>query len=148
MAAVFCFVAVALCLQVPAVWSQQQVASQREGMMAITRVVEVPAADVVVLGAGRLDGLAADAQVMLLREADPIVHPLTGEVLGTPQEPVGTVSIFELQDHSARARLVKAYSIPAVDDLAEFEKSAAEDRWLEIELKQERIERTKTGGID
>ncbi|MDP6388275.1 MAG: ATP-binding cassette domain-containing protein [Alphaproteobacteria bacterium] len=31
---------------------------------------------------------------------------------------------------------------------AEFEKSAAEDRWLEIELKQERIERTKTGGID
>ena len=120
--AVFCL-AIALCLEIPAAWSVSGLPSDGAAV-ALTRVVEIAEADVVILGAGRLDGLTDSARVMLLREGDPIVHPLTGEVLGIPQEPVGTVRVLRLQDHSARARLEHAYSTPAVDDLAEFEKSA------------------------
>ena len=120
--AVFCL-AIALCLEIPAAWSESGLPSDGAAVV-LTRVVEIAEPDVVILGAGRLDGLTDSARVMLLREGDPIVHPLTGEVLGIPQEPVGRVRVFRLQDHSARARLEHAYSTPAVDDLAEFEKSA------------------------
>ena len=127
--AALCLVS-ALCL-VRAAWSESGAPfdSLEAGPpeVALARVVEIAEPDVVVLSAGRLDGLTDSARVMLLREGDPIVHPLTGKVLGTPQEPVGTVRVFQLQDHSARARLEHAYSTPAVDDLAEFEKSAIAD---------------------
>lgn len=83
------------------------------------RVVAVEG-PVVVLGAGRLDGLAEASQVTLLRDGEPIVHPLTGEVLGTPQEPVGTVHVYEVSDRRARGGMVKIYSEPQVNDLAEF----------------------------
>lgn len=123
-AAVFClfFLASALGLGIRAAWSEGQALPAGVGV-ALTRIVEIVDPDVVILGAGRLDGLTDSARVMLLREGDPIVHPLTGQVLGTPQEPVGTVRVFQLQDHSARARLESVYSTPAVDDLAEFETS-------------------------
>jgi len=94
--------------------------------MATTRVVRVEASDGaldVVLEAGRLDGLAQDAQVTLLREGESIVHPLTGETLGVPQEPVGIAQIYEVEDRQAKGALVKTYSTPQIDDLAEYEKT-------------------------
>ena len=66
-----------------------------------------------------------------------LLDPIVVEAYGSdmPLNQVGTVSVFELQDHSARARLVKAYSTPAVDDLAEFEKTVVhEDMTAAVEV--------------
>ena len=92
--------------------------------MATTQVLEVQWSEVV-LAAGSMDGLAMESAVTLLREGEPIVHPVTGAVLGTPQEPVGSVLIFELEDHRARGRLTKMYSEPMVGDLAEYARREA-----------------------
>ncbi|HJP33493.1 MAG TPA: hypothetical protein QGF95_23330 [Candidatus Latescibacteria bacterium] len=92
--------------------------------MAMTEIVAVEGTEVV-LGAGRLAGLNVASQVTLLRESEPIIHPLTGEVLGVPQEPVGTVHIFEVSEHRSRGGIVKLYSEPMAGDLAEFEPVAA-----------------------
>jgi len=94
--------------------------------LSTARVVAVEG-PVVVLGAGRLDGLTEASQVTLLRDGEPIVHPLTGEVLGTPQEPVGTVHVYEVSDRRARGGMVKVYSDPQIDDLAEFERVAVRE---------------------
>jgi|APSaa5957512622_1039677.scaffolds.fasta_scaffold09346_4 hypothetical protein len=97
------------------------------GEMGTARVValeEEEGAASVVLNAGERDGLSLDAEVTLLREAEPIVHPLTGEVLGVPQEPVGVVRVFALDDRQARGEMIKNYSEPEVGDLAEYERMA------------------------
>ena len=86
---------------------------------AMTTVVEVSGPEVT-LGAGSQHGMVMAAEVTLLREGEPIVHPLTGQILGVPQEPVGMVHVFEVQEQTAKARLVKTYSEPMVDDLAEY----------------------------
>ena len=86
-----------------------------------TRVIRVEDSEVV-LGAGLSNGLGIGAQVTLLRQGDPIVHPLTGEILGVPQEPVGHLKITEAEDRQAKGTLQKMYSAPMVDDLAEYEK--------------------------
>ena len=101
-------------------------AAEGAGTTLITARVVAVEGPVVVLGAGRLDGLAEASQVTLLRDGEPIVHPLTGAVLGTPQEPVGTVHVYEVSDRRARGGMVKVYSDPQVDDLAEFELVAAQ----------------------
>ena len=90
----------------------------------LTRVIDVEqsGAHEVVLDAGRLDGLREGARVTLLREGEAIVHPLTGEILGIPQEPVGLAEVKGLQDRRARAIMVKSYSRPQVGDLAEYGK--------------------------
>jgi len=95
---------------------------------SLARVIDVQRGEVdsVVLDAGRLDGLSEGAQVTLLREGEAIVHPLSGEVLGIPQEPVGLVEVQALQDHRAQAVLLKSYSTPRVGDLAEYAKVAVE----------------------
>ena len=87
---------------------------------AIAKVTVVDGAEVII-DAGQQDGLSVTAKVTLLREGEPIVHPLTGEVLGMPQEPVGVVQIYEVDAHSSRGGLVKMYADPLVGDLAEFE---------------------------
>ncbi|MEE2659348.1 MAG: hypothetical protein VX733_12640 [Candidatus Latescibacterota bacterium] len=94
--------------------------SGRTPVMGLTHVMRVEGAEVVI-AAGRMDGLAMASTVSLLREGEPIAHPLTGEVLGVPHEPVGTLEVFELGDHQARGRLIKTYSVPMVEDQAEFE---------------------------
>lgn len=96
-------------------------ASPAAADMATTMVLSVDGAEVV-LAAGRLDGLGAGARVTLLREGEPIIHPLSGEVLGIPEEPVGVLSIVEAQDREARGTMEKVYSTPMVDDLAEYER--------------------------
>ena len=77
----------------------------------------------VVINAGRREGLVLDAAVNLLRLGSPIVHPLTGQVLGRPQEPVGMARIFEVGEHQSRAVIEKSYSVPKVGDAAEYEAS-------------------------
>lgn len=91
---------------------------------ALTRVIDVVpgGADEVVLDAGRLDGLRQGTHVTLLREGEAIVHPLSGEILGIPQEPVGLAEVKSLQDRRARAVMVKTYSTPQIGDLAEYAK--------------------------
>ena len=86
---------------------------------AMTTVVGVSGPEIT-LGAGSRDGIGIDTEVTLLREGEPIIHPLTGQILGVPQEPVGLVHVFEVEEQSARARLVKNYSEPMIDDLAEY----------------------------
>ena len=90
----------------------------------LTRVIDVEqsGAHEVVLDAGRLDGLREGARVTLLREGEAIVHPLTGEILGIPQEPVGLAEVKGLQDRRARTVMVKSYSRPQIGDLAEYGK--------------------------
>ena len=93
--------------------------TQAASSTAIAKVTVVEGAEVII-DAGHEDGLTVTAKVTLLREGEPIVHPLTGEVLGMPQEPVGVVQIYEADAHIARGGLVKMYSDPMVGDLAEF----------------------------
>lgn len=95
---------------------------------ALTRIVDIgqSGTNEVVLDAGRLHGLSEGAQVTLLRESEAIVHPISGEILGIPQEPVGLAEVKSLQDRRARAVIVKAYSIPQIGDLAEYAKVAIE----------------------
>jgi hypothetical protein len=64
--------------------------------------------------------LALDAQVNLLRPGSPIVHPLTGQVLGQPQEPVGVARVFEVGDHQSRAVVEKSYTAAQIGDEVEF----------------------------
>ena len=92
--------------------------------MATTRVLEVEGEDVV-LAAGALAGVALASDVTLLRDGEPIIHPLSGKVLGTPQEPVAVVRVYEVGEETSRAKLVKMYSAPMPDDMAEFEKMPA-----------------------
>ena len=93
--------------------------------MATTRVLEVHGEDVV-LAAGALAGVALASDVTLLRDGEPIIHPLSGKVLGTPQEPVAVVRVFEVGEETSRAKLVKMYSAPMPDDMAEFEQVVLE----------------------
>ena len=83
--AALCLVS-ALCL-IRAAWSDSGALSDSleadPPEVALARVVEIVEPDVVILSAGRLDGLTDSARVLLLREGDPIVHPLTGKVLCT-----------------------------------------------------------------
>ena len=102
------------------------VAAEAAGPVLSTARVVAVEGPVVVLGAGRLNGLTEASQVTLLRDGEPIVHPLTGEVLGTPQEPVGTVHVYEVFDRQARGGMIKVYSDPQVDDLVEFERVAVQ----------------------
>ena len=98
---------------------------------ATSRVVELReenGSPIVVIGAGRRDGMVADLEATLLREADPIVHPLTGEVLGVPQEPVGTVRVYEVRESQSLGRMIKTYSSPQVGDLVEYEQSAVQEQ--------------------
>ena len=93
--------------------------------VATARVVGLEEADdelIVVLNAGQSHGLTADTEVTLLRQAEPIVHPLTGEVLGVPQEPVGVAQVFAFDERQARGRMIRSYSEPEVGDLAEYER--------------------------
>ncbi len=96
--------------------------------MVATEVVRVERSDGevtgVVLAAGRQDGVVLDTHVTLLRDGEPIVHPLTGEPLGTPQEPVGVIMVYEVSDRQSKGVMVKTYSEPAAGDMAEYEKAA------------------------
>ena len=88
---------------------------------ALSRVIEVSSGgEEVVLDAGRVEGLRQGSKVMLLREGEAIVHPLSGEILGIPQEPVGLAEISKLENRRANAVMTKRYSTPKMGDLAEY----------------------------
>ena len=112
--------AVAWSLAIASVVSVPPAQSDGHVEMVMTKVVGMDGEDVI-LGAGSGAGLAVASDVTLLREGEPIVHPISGQVLGTPQEPVAVVHVYEVAEDRARARLVKMYSPPMVDDLAEYE---------------------------
>ena len=94
--------------------------------VAVTSVVAVDLPEVEV-GAGSRDGLEVGIRARIFRPGETIVHPLTGEVLGTPQEPVGFMKITSVQPDRASGRLLKAYSEPRQGDSVEYETAAAED---------------------
>ncbi len=86
---------------------------------ASTRVIEIDLPKVV-LAAGSDHGLQVGARVKLLRQSESIIHPLTGEDLGTPFEPVGFVEIVTVGPGRAVAKVKKLYSQVLVDDIAEY----------------------------
>lgn len=94
------------------------------GEMAMTKVVGMDGDDVI-LGAGHMAGIAVASDATLLRRGEPIIHPISGQILGTPQEPVAVVHVYEVSEDRARARLVKMYSPPMVDDMVEYERHMA-----------------------
>jgi bifunctional DNase/RNase len=51
------------------------------------------------------DGLRVGAVISLRRDRIPIVHPVTGEVLGELDEEVGTARITELRDKFSVAEI-------------------------------------------
>lgn len=95
--------------------------------MATTRIVEVQRGSsvTVVLEAGTAQGLVKGAAITLLREGEKIVHPLSGEVLGVPQEPVGMAEVRSAEANRAVAVLVKTYSTPQAGDMAEYDRTVA-----------------------
>jgi hypothetical protein len=95
--------------------------------MAITRIVEVKRGSgfTVFLEAGTNHGLVQGTKVTLLREGEKIVHPLSGQVLGVPQEPVGMAEVRSAEANRAVAVLIKTYSTPKVGDMAEYDKASA-----------------------
>jgi hypothetical protein len=95
------------------------------GELAFTSVSHVSSHEITI-SAGISDGIQTGAMVNLLRKSVPIVHPLTGEVLGVPQEPVGVIEITRASNENAVGRLVKSYSQPQVDDVAEYERVVVE----------------------
>ncbi len=95
---------------------------------ATARVVEVGENNGIAwvrVSVGRIDGLGQDDPVMLLRQAAPIVHPLTGEVLGVPEEPVGLMRVESLAEQQAEGRLIRSYTAPRVGDVAEYQRRTA-----------------------
>ncbi|MEE3233374.1 MAG: hypothetical protein VX294_04345 [Candidatus Latescibacterota bacterium] len=59
--------------------------------------------------------------VTLLREGPPIVHPISGAVLGVPHEPVGFGDVRMIDKLGATVVLSKIFSKPALGDVAEYE---------------------------
>jgi hypothetical protein len=90
---------------------------------ATTRVVAVMSDGVtsVQLEAGTAQGLQPGVSVEILREGEHIVHPLSGAVLGVPQEPVGTAEVRRIDNGRAVAVMTKTYSTPRIGDMVEFE---------------------------
>ena len=59
--------------------------------------------------------------VTLLREGPPIIHPISGEVLGVPHEPVGYGDVRLIGKLGATVMLSKVFSKPELGDVAEYE---------------------------
>lgn len=78
-----------------------------------TRVTQVKG-DVAVLDKGSEDGVASGQVFDVYRDGEVYFLPLTnGKVpLVRPQERVGRVEVFELDDHSAKARLIEGRAAP------------------------------------
>ena len=77
----------------------------------------------VTIEAGSNQGLQTGASVTLLRAGEEIIHPISGRVLGIPQEPVGIAEVRSLGANRAIAILVKTYSMPRLGDLVEYEQA-------------------------
>ena len=92
--------------------------------LSTTRVSDVRrgATTSVTLEAGSNHGVQEGASVTLLRAGEEIIHPISGQVLGIPQEPVGIAEVRSVEANSATAVLVKIYSMPSVGDLVEYER--------------------------
>ena len=66
------------------VWASSATGAGALEPVATTEIVAIEGTEVV-LGTGYLAGLNVASLVTLLREGEPIIPPLTGEVLGVPQ---------------------------------------------------------------
>ena len=82
----------------------------------------------VAIEAGSDQGLQTGASVTLLRAGEEIIHPISGKVLGIPQEPVGLAEVRSLEADRATAILVKTYSMPRIGDLVEYEQAESVQR--------------------
>lgn len=109
-----------LCIVLCAASAFAEMASARVGQVMSDGPIAVE------LEAGANQGLVHGASVTLLREGDKIVHPLSGEVLGVPQEPVGVAEVRSVNANRSVAVLVKTYSTPRVGDVGEYEKAPVE----------------------
>ena len=99
----------------------------------------------VTIEAGSDQGLQTGASVTLLRAGEEIIHPISGQVLGIPQEPVGLAEVRSLEADRATAILMKTYSMPRVGDLVEYEQSESvkRDASAEPEAVAQVIERVR-----
>mgnify|MGYP001160010658 CR=1 FL=1 len=99
----------------------------------------------VTIEAGSDRGLQTGASVTLLRAGEEIIHPISGQVLGIPQEPVGLAEVRSVEADRATAILVKTYSMPRIGDLVEYEQaeSVQRDASAEPEAVAQFIERVR-----
>jgi len=99
----------------------------------------------VTVEAGSDQGLQTGASVTLLRSGEEIIHPISGQVLGIPQEPVGLAEVRSVEADRATAILVKTYSMPRIGDLVEYEQaeSVQRDASAEPEAVAQVIERVR-----
>ena len=89
----------------------------------------------VTVEAGSDQGLQTGASVTLLRAGEEIIHPISGQVLGVPQEPVGLAEVRSVEADRATAILVKTYSMPRIGDLVEYEQAESVQRDASAEPK-------------
>ena len=70
----------------------------------------------VVLDAGLKDGLKVGLRLRVFRKGEPFLHPVTKEVIGSIEEPVGVVEVTGTGDHVSECRVISGK--PAAGDIA------------------------------
>ena len=91
--------------------------------LIMTRVLKVNEDDIptVVIEVDDTRVLDIGTGVTLLREGPPIIHPISGAVLGVPHEPIGFGDVRFIDKLGATVVLSKVFSNPELGDVAEYE---------------------------
>ena len=101
-----------------------------------TKVVDVNG-EVVTIEAGSVNGVVVGMVLKIVRRDEPVIHPLTHEVLGTPIVPVCTVVIGEVKANSATGRITRQYMRPVMGDRVQFRPSRQEERQISLPVRGE-----------
>ncbi len=62
-----------------------------------------------IINRGLKEGIHKAMRLKVLKPGVPFRHPVTGEIVGTTDEPVGLVEVIQVSTHEARVRLIEGY---------------------------------------
>ena len=65
--------------------------------------------DRVIVEVGAQEGIEAGEKLKIYRQEDAVIHPITGEVLGSPKVEIGEVEIVKISDASSSGKVVSSY---------------------------------------
>lgn len=102
--------------------------------------------EVVTIGIGSMSGITTGMVIKIIRRDEPVIHPLTHEVLGTPMVPVCTVVIGEATANSATGRITRQYMRPVVGDRVQFRPRGEEKRFTSTSIEERRVSTPTMGG--